>query len=105
LDFRTAKELAALLQARQVSSVELLDRAIARIEAHDAKLNAVVVRDFDRARAAAAEADKALARGDRRPLLGVPMTVKESFNVADLPTTWGIPGTQHIPAREDAVAV
>jgi amidase len=105
LDFLTAKELAALLQTRQVSSVELLDRAIARIETHDGKLNAVVVRDFERARAAAAEADKALARGDRRPLLGVPMTVKESFNVADLPTTWGIPGTQHIPAREDAVAV
>ena len=42
----------------------------------------MVVRDFERARAAAAEADKALARGERRPLLGVPMTVKEAFNVA-----------------------
>jgi amidase len=105
LDFRTATELVALLQARQVSAVELLDRAIARIEAHDGKLNAVVVRDFERARAAAAEADTALARGERRPLLGVPMTVKEAFNVAGLPTTWGIPGTERIPVREDAVAV
>jgi amidase len=105
LDFLKTKELAALLQTRQVSSVELLDRAIARIEAHDGKLNAVVVRDFERARVAAAEADKALAHGDRRPLLGVPITVKESFNVADLPSTRGIPGTQHIPAQEDAVAV
>jgi amidase len=105
VDFRTAKELVALLQARQVSAVELLDRAIARIGAHDGKLNAVVVRDFERARSAAAEADKALARGERRPLLGVPMTVKESFNVAGLPTTWGIPGTERIPVREDAVAV
>jgi amidase len=105
LDFRTAAELAALLQARQVSAVELLDRAIARIAAFDGKLNAVVVRDFERARTAAAEADKALARGDRRPLLGVPMTVKESFNVAGLPTTWGIPGTERIPVQEDAVAV
>ncbi len=105
MDFRTAKDLAALLQARQVSATELTDRAIARIETHDGRLNAVVVRDFDRARAAAAEADEALARGDRRPLLGVPMTVKESFNVAGLPTTWGIAGTEHVAAPEDAVAV
>ncbi len=64
-----------------------------------------MVRDFERARVAAAEADRALARGDRRPLLGVPMTVKEANNVAGLPTTWGIPGSEHIPVREDAVAV
>jgi amidase len=105
LEFRSAKELVALLQARKVSAVELLDCAIARIEAHDGKLNAVVVRDFDRAHVAAAEADKALARGDLHPLLGVPMTVKEAFNVAGLPTTWGIPGTEKIPVREDAIAV
>ncbi|HEU0201386.1 MAG TPA: amidase family protein [Burkholderiaceae bacterium] len=46
-----------------------------------------------------------LARGERRPLLGVPMTVKEAFNVAGLPTTWGIPGTQHIKVSADAVAI
>ena len=97
VDYRTAKDFVALLQARQVSAVELLDRAIARIETHDGKLNAVVVRDFERARAAAAEADRALARGDRRPLLGVPITVKECVNVAGLPATWGIPGTERIP--------
>jgi amidase len=105
MDYRSARELAALLQTRQVSGVELLDRAIARIEAHDDKLNAVVVRDFERARAAAFEADRALARGERSPLLGVPMTVKECANVAGLPTTWGIPGTERIPVTEDAVAV
>jgi hypothetical protein len=105
MDYRSARELAALLQTRQVSAVELLGRAIARIEAHDDKLNAVVVRDFERARAAAIEADRALARGERGPLLGVPMTVKECANVAGLPTTWGIPGTERIPVTEDAVAV
>src|SRR5262245_13816171 len=105
LDYRSARELVDLLQTRQVSAVELLDRAIARIEAHDGKLNAVVVRDFERARAAAFEADRALARGEHSPLLGVPMTVKEAFNVAGLPTTWGIPGTERIPVLEDAVAV
>jgi amidase len=105
VDYRTVTDLAALLRARQVSAVELLDRAMARIAAHDGKLNAVVVRDFERARAAAADADAALARGDRRPLLGVPMTVKESLDVAGLPTTWGVPGTERIPVRADAVAV
>ena len=104
MDYRSAKELAALLQTRQVSAVELLDRAIARIEAHDDKLNAVVVRDFERARAAAIEADRALARGERGPLLGVPMTVKEAYNVAGLPTTWGMPMFKDWRPAEDAVA-
>ncbi|MBV8697705.1 MAG: amidase [Bradyrhizobium sp.] len=105
MDYRSARELIGLLQSRQVSAVELTDRAIARIEARDGKLNAVVVRDFARARAAATEADKALARGERAPLLGLPMTVKECANVAGLPTTWGIPRTEKLPVHEDAVTV
>jgi amidase len=64
-----------------------------------------VVRDFDRARQAAIAADQALARGERRPLLGLPMTVKESFNVAGLPTTWGIPAFKDWRPTEDAVPV
>src|SRR5215510_310911 len=103
--YRSARDLAAALVAREVSSAELVDLAIARIEARDGELNAVVVRDFERAKLAAVEADKALARGEKRPLLGVPVTVKESFNVAGLATTWGIPGTARIPVLEDAVAV
>jgi amidase len=105
LDYPTTRELVAALQARKISAVELLDHSVARIEALDGRINAVVVRDFDRARTAAAAADRALAAGDRRPLLGVPMTVKEALNVAGLPTTWGIPGTEHAIAGEDAVAV
>jgi amidase len=87
--YRTAGELVPALASRQVSSRELVDSAIARIEALDPKIKAVVVRDFDRARAAADAADAALARGECHPLLGLPMTVKEAFNVAGLPTTWG----------------
>ena len=90
-DYRTTKELLEALQGRKISAVELTDRVIARIEALDPRINAVVVRDFDRAREAAKGADAALSRGERRALLGVPMVVKESFNVAGLPTTWGIP--------------
>jgi len=105
VEYKSVKEQVAALRARRVSARELTERSIARIEALDAKLNAVVVRDFDRARAAAVEADKALARGQRGPLLGVPMTVKESFNVAGLPTTWGFPRGRDFRPSEDALAV
>src|SRR5262245_18218187 len=103
--YRSARDLAASLAAREVSSAELVKLAIARIEARDGKLNVVVVRDFERAKLAAVEADKALARGEKRPLLGVPMTVKESFNVAGLATTWGIPAGKGFQPQEDALAV
>ncbi len=100
-----ARQLARVLAERAASALEVCDAAIARIEAGDRDINAVVVRDFERAREQARAADRALARGERRPLLGVPMTVKESFNVAGLPTTWGFEFAKHLPVREDAVAV
>ena len=103
--YRTAVDLAQALAARQISARELLDNAIARIEALDPKINAVVVRDFDRARAAADAADTALARGERHPLLGLPMTVKEQFNVAGLPTTWGYEKFRDWRPDADALAV
>jgi amidase len=103
--YRTAAELAEAMAAGQVSAVELAQDAIERIERYDGTINAVCVRDFDRALAAAREADAARARGDVRPLLGIPMTVKESFNVAGLPTTWGMPWFRDFTASEDALAV
>ena len=102
LDYLTATELVGLLAARKVSSVELLERAITRIEATDSHINAVVVRDFERAHTAAKAADAALARGERAPLLGLPMTVKESYNVAGLPTTWGFPAARDFRAAEES---
>ena len=93
------------MRRKRFSSLELTDHLIARIERRDAAINAVVVRDFERAREAARAADAALARGDQRPLLGVPMTVKESFNVAGLPTTWGIPQARNFRANDDALIV
>jgi amidase len=103
--FPTTAALVEDLRSRRISAAEALEQAIGRIETRDGDVNAVVVRDFERARAAAAAADAALARGEQRPLLGVPMTVKESFNVAGLPTTWGAPGTHATPPRQDAAAV
>src|SRR5262249_36897819 len=103
--YRTAAQLTAALAAKEVSARELCDAAITRIEQFDPKINAVVVRDFDRARAAADAADAALARGERRPLLGLPMTIKEMFNVAGLPTTWGFPKYRDWRAPQDALVV
>ncbi|WP_026421149.1 amidase [Actinokineospora inagensis] len=103
--YQTAGQLAAALRAGEVTSAELTDDAIARIERHDTTINAICVPDFDRARAAARDADQARARGEDRPLLGIPVTVKESYNMAGLPTTWGLPHhANHLPA-EDAVQV
>lgn len=102
---RTAVELGADLESGKTTAARLCDEAIERIERLDGPINAVVVRDFDRARVAAAEADAALARGERRPLLGVPITVKESFNVAGLPTCWGVPAMTGWVADRDATAV
>ncbi len=70
--------------------MEACDAAIDRIEARDGPINAVVVRDFDRARTAARSIDIPRRAGDPRALLGVPMTMKESNDVAGLPTTWGL---------------
>lgn len=104
-NFQTAEELAAALRAGEVTSVELTDEAIARIERDDKAINAICVPDFDRARAAARGADQARARGEDRTLLGVPVTVKESYNIAGLPTTWGMPMHQDFVPAEDAVQV
>jgi amidase len=105
LAYRTAGELLQALATRQISSRELVNDAIARIETLDPKINAIVVRDFDRARAAADDADSALARGERRPLLGLPMTVKEQFTIAGLPTTWGYPNFRDWRAESDCLPV
>ena len=105
LAYRTGSELRTDLAHRKISARELLDAAISRVEALDPTINAVVVRDFDRARAAADNADAALARGERRPLLGLPMTVKEQFNIAGLPTTWGDPKFKDWQPEADALVV
>ena len=104
-DFKTASETAAALAAKTVSAVELAQATIDRIEKYDSKINAVCVRDFDRALDAARAADAAIAKGERKPLLGIPMTIKESFNLAGTPTTWGfLPQKDFVP-KDDALSV
>src|SRR5580698_6859189 len=104
-DYGSVGALREALDARKLSAMELVERTIARIEALDGPINAVVVRDFERAGVAALAADAALARGERRPLLGIPMTIKEAFNVAGLPTSWGFPEFRDYVPKEDAIVV
>jgi len=103
--FKTAVELSAALAAKKVSAVELAQDAIGRIERHDARINAICVRDFARGLEAARAADAARARGETAPLLGLPLTVKESYNFAGLPTTWGFPAQKDFVPAEDALSV
>ncbi len=104
-DFCSIASLSSALRSRRISASELLQHVIARIEALDQRLNAVVVRDFERARAAAKTCDAALLHDDPRPLLGIPVTIKEPFNVAGLPTTWGFPQFKDYVPPHDALVV
>jgi len=104
-DEPSALELARQIADGQLSAVEAVEAALDRIERLDGKINAVVVRDFDRAREAAKEADRRRAAGQAGPLNGVPVTVKESFDIAGLKTTWGFEHARDFVAREDAHAV
>jgi amidase len=104
--FRSARQLAADIRRKKLGCLELLELYLARVEKYDGALNAVVVRDFARARTRARAADRALARGDVwGPLHGVPMTIKESYDVAGLPTTWGVPAYRDRIATRNAVVV
>jgi amidase len=104
--FLPAHRLAALIRQKKIGCLELLRLYLKRVEAHNPKLNAIVVLDVERATRQARAADRAVARGERLgPLHGVPMTIKESFDVAGLPTTWGRPELEsNVPSR-DALAV
>jgi amidase len=102
---KSAIETAKAIRSGETTALLECEAAIARIEARDGPINAVVVRDFDRARHQAHEMDQRLAAGDDAPLLGVPMTVKESFDIAGLKTSWGMEAARDFTAQDDALAV
>jgi amidase len=100
--FLPAWRLAELTRAGEIGCLELLDHFVGRTERLDPRLNAVVLRDFDRARARA----RALDQGSRSgALFGVPMTVKESFDLSGHPSTWGFAERRTHRAPADALAV
>jgi len=105
LHYKSATELASLIRRKKIGSLELLDHFLARIEKYNPKLNAIVWFDKDKARKRARAADAALKKGKRLgPLHGVPMSIKESYQVAGSPTTWGAPAMKDNVTDSTAVA-
>ena len=101
--YATAIELLDLLRDGEVSALELTDMYLDRIEKLNPEINALVWQDAERARdTAGAISEKP---NDQRPLLGLPITVKEAYNVAGSPTTWGKPEFTENVTDEDALAV
>ena len=104
--FRSATELARSIKSKEIGCVELLAYYLDRVDRFNPDLNAIVVDIRDEAMARAEAADAALAAGeDWGPLHGVPMTVKESYDIAGCPTTWGVPELKDSIAEKDALAV
>ncbi len=106
LPFRPAKQLAALIRQKKIGCLELLETYIARMERHNSRLNAIIATDLEAARRRARAADRALARKEAwGPLHGVPMTIKESYDVVGMPTTWGVPELKDNYPKRNALAV
>lgn len=100
-----ACEARRLIGAKELSPVDLLESCISRIEAVDPAVNAVVARDFDRARHAAREAEAAVMRGDALgPLHGLPVGVKDLEDTAGLRTTYGsVIFKDHVPEKDQLI--
>ncbi len=104
--FRSAKQLASDIRRRKIGALEALDLFLARVDRFNPRLNAIVASDVEAARRRARQADAALRKGKVwGPLHGVPMTVKESYDVVGMPTTWGLSELKdNVPPR-NALAV
>ena len=102
----TARQLEDELRAKRLSSRELLDAYLERIERLDPPINSVVTLDRERAYAAASQADDAAVRGEwLGPLHGLPITIKDAIEVAGVRSTGGATElTEHVPTL-DAPAV
>jgi amidase len=104
LEFAGLRDQVVLLRAREVTSRELVERALARIEATQTTLNAFRCVRADDALREADDADRRLAAGDRASLLGVPVAIKDDVDLAGETTPFGCPGVFE-PKTEDAEVV
>ena len=99
---RSATELATAIRRREASCAEVMEAHLARIEAVNPSLNAIVTLDAERGRRGAAAADDALARGEAAgPLHGLPMAIKDLEDTAGMRTTYGSPiHRDHVPTAD-----
>ena len=104
LPFQTAKQLAAAVRKKKIGCLELLDLYLKRVEAYNPELNAIIATDIEGARKRAKAADRAIKAGKKLgPLHGVPMTIKESFDVTGFSTTWGDPAFKDTVAAQNSL--
>ena len=102
----SATELAKLLEKREISSVELVRSHLDRIDAVDGKLRAFTTVFRERALAEAERADEVRGKGEAKgPLFGLPVSVKECFDIEGAPTTIGVPAKRSHRATSDAAIV
>src|ERR1700690_3616798 len=101
----SASNLRAALLRRDFSARDLLGASLAAIARLNPALNAIVQMDAASAWRAAAESDARIAHGEARPLEGLPVTIKDCFEVAGMVTSVGAPALQHYIPKEDASAV
>jgi fatty acid amide hydrolase len=99
----SAREIAARIAARELSSAAVVEHFVARLKSVNSKLNAVTADLSESARKAAKDIDKALARGEKLgPLAGVPVTIKECFDLAGTASTFGLPSRRdEIESKDD----
>ena len=104
--FKSAKQHAIAIQKRSIKAIDLLEAYFEQIDKFNPEINAVIWQNRKAAKEIARQIDKETAAGNfRGPLHGVPMTVKESFNLSGAPTTWGDPKNIHNIATTDSDAV
>ena len=103
---RSAVELAAMIRARDVSCVELMESVLGRIATHNDRINAIVVDYSEEALRAAERKDREVEGGHALgPLHGVPVTIKENIDVAGQATTNGLPALADLIAPDDSPVV
>ncbi len=104
--YKSAHQLAKLIKDKEISSVELLDYYISRVEKYNSDINAIVVKDYENAKQEAKKADEELSKGNNLgPLHGVPMTIKDSYDLAGTVTSRGNPALKNNFANKDALSV
>ena len=104
--YASATRLAAMIRRKELSSLEVVEACLRRIDEVNPQLNAVVHSLADSARVEAREADAALAKGEiKGPLHGVPMTIKDAWDTAGVPSTGGTAGRKDYRPAQDATVV
>ena len=104
--FQSAKLQAKAIRQRELKPSDLIEAHFDQIDKFNPEINAVIWQDRETAKELALQMDKEVERGEfRGPLHGIPMTVKESFNISGAPTTWGDPQNKNNIAKTDSDAV